>query len=110
VCVYVCVCVYWHLQVYAQGNSCLHLTDDQADALGKWRRGDGVVHGGGYECDSKFLQVEFLNNAATLDLAALSFGSHFKAYTDWLADANFEDTVEGEGGCSFRDPPLSLCT
>lgn len=44
----------------ALGNCCMHLTDDQADALAAWQGGGagggggGGTGGGGYECDSSF--------------------------------------------------------
>jgi len=79
-------------QVGSLGNSCLHLTDDQAGALAKWRSGDGVVHGGGYECDSSYafhcarvllnpMSVEFLNSGAASDVEAADFRPRFEGYT-----------------------------
>merc|ERR1712216_474273 len=84
------------------GNSCLHLTDDQSDALNAWRQGHGVLHGGGYECDSSYAfhcarvllnpqSVSFLNKQT--DVNSPAFSSRFQAYSSWLAEANFEDTT-----------------
>ena len=105
-------------QVGSLGNSCLHLTDDQSGALEKWRSGNGVLHGGGYECDSSYAfhcarvllnqkSVEFLNSPATTDEISFPiFRSRFELYTNWLSDATFQDI--SENGLSFRDLPFSF--
>lgn len=95
------------------GNSCLHLTDDQAGALAKWRGGDGVARGGGMMCDSSYafhcarvllnpMSVDFLNSGAASDVEAADFRSRFEAYTNWLSDSSFED-IDDSG--AFRPPP-----
>ena len=84
------------------GNACLHLTDDQSEALEAARSGGrGARGGGGYACDSSFANhcarvlldetsVAFLNAA---DVASPQFAARFEEYTAWL-----ESTRDG-GDC-----------
>ena len=86
-------------QVDSLGNSCLHLTDDQAGALAKWRGGDGVARGGGMMCDSSYafhcarvllnpMSVDFLNSGAASDVEAADFRSRFEAYTSKILSSS----------------------
>eukprot|EP00039_Didymoeca_costata_P006507 m.90924 g.90924 ORF g.90924 m.90924 type:complete len:234 (-) comp13281_c0_seq3:95-796(-) len=80
----------------ALGNCCMHLTDDQTDALEAWKVAPSSGQGGsrgGYECDSSYAfhcarvlldeaSVAFLNDA---DYEAAEYENKFAVYCEWLA-------------------------
>ena len=55
------------------GNSCLHLTDDQSDALNAWRQGHGVLHGG-YQAHARMKRIACRHRGIWADVCCIHTG------------------------------------
>lgn len=98
------------------GNSCIHLTDEQSDAV-LLERGKGRPGAGGFSCDESYAytcarcllnpgSVDFLNSAmaSSLALDSAAFREAWTLYTDWLEAPAFDDRDDGDRNV-WRAPP-----
>ena len=90
------------------GNSCVHLTDNQAGVLA--RRGAAASTSGGMSCDESFgfscarallhpASFDWINRAAEqpgLELGSPAFRAAWHRYAQWLAEPTADATEEGE--------------